>query len=141
MTANDKPSSLIPWVVIISAASFLVSLPHVFEDFVYGVPQRFGLSVMTAGFFVAIGYFVQVIGMLLALKGRRAGLVVLMLVGLGWAAGAVFDHLQDVLQIGSYRQGAISKVMVVLIIQVGLILAVLSAMAIKQLRRKIYLSK
>jgi len=103
---------------------------------VYGVPQRFGLSVMTAGFLVAAGYFVHAIGMLLALKGRRAGLAILFLVGLGWTAGAAFEHLPEILQAGPYRQGTISKVAELLIIQVGLILAVLSALAIRQLRRK-----
>ena len=136
MMINDKPPGLIPWVVIVSAASLLVTLPHAFEDFVYGVPQGFGLSVMTAGFLVAIGYLIQMIGMLLALKGRQTGLVILLLIGLGWTVGAVLDHLPEILQTGPYRQGTISKVMELLIIQIGLILVVLSAIAIKQLRRK-----
>ena len=135
MKINDKSSSLIPWLVIVSAASFLVTLPHAFEDFVYGVPQRFGLSVMTAGFLVAIGYFVHVVGMLLALRGKRAGLYILLLIGLGWTGGAVFDHLPEILRAGPYRQGTISKVMVLLIIQIGLILVILSAVAIRQHRR------
>ncbi len=133
---NDKPPSLVSWVIVISAASLLVTLPHAFEDFVYGVPQRFGLSVMTAGFLVAIGYLFQLIGMLLALQGRQMGLVLLLLIGLGWTVGAILDHLPEIAQTGPYRQGAISKVMELLIIQIGLILVVLSAMAIRQLRSR-----
>ncbi len=134
MTINDKSSSLIFWTVIVSAASNLVTLPHVFEDFVYGVPQRFSLSLLAAGFLVAIAYFAQIIGMLLSLKGRRAGLATLLLIGLGWTLGAAFEHLPEVIRSASYRQGTMSKVIVLLIIQVGLIQAVLSAMAIRRLR-------
>jgi hypothetical protein len=102
---------------------------------VYGVPQRFGLSVMTAGFLVAIGYFVHVMGILLTLRRKQAGLIILLLIGFGWTAGAVFDHLPEILRHGPYRQGTISKVMEMLIIQVGLVLVILSALAIRQLRR------
>jgi len=136
MTINDRPPTLILWTVVVSAASLLVTLPHAFEDFVYGVPQRFGLSAMTAGFLVAVGYFVHVVGMLLALQGKQAGLFILFLIGLGWTGGAVLDHLPEILQAEPYRQGTISKVMVLLVIQTGLILVILSAVAIRQLRRK-----
>ncbi|HXC61260.1 MAG TPA: hypothetical protein VNV63_01175 [Nitrospiria bacterium] len=136
MTINNKPPGIVSWAIIVSAASLLVTLPHAFEDFVYGVPQQFGLSVMAAGFLVAIGYLLQLIGMLLALHGRQTGLVLLLLIGLGWTVGAMMDHLPEILQAGPYRQGTISKVMELLIIQIGLVLVVLSAAAIRQLRRR-----
>jgi hypothetical protein len=136
MAINNKPPSLIPWVIMVSAVSLLVTLPHAFEDFVYGIPERFGLSVMAAGFFMAMGYLVQLIGMLLTLKGRASGLFILLLIGLGWTLGAALDHLSEVVQTGSYRQGTVSKVMVLLIILMGVILAVLSAAAIKQIRSR-----
>jgi len=130
---KDQAQDLVCWVIIVSAASLLVTLPHAFEDFVYGVPQQFGLSVMAAGFLVATVYLFQLIGMLLALKGRRAGLILLFFIGLGWTTGAVLDHLPDIIKSDPYRQGAISKVAELLIICIGLILAVLSAIAIRQL--------
>ena len=135
MTINDKPPTLILWAVIVSAASLLVTLPHAFEDFVYGVPQRLNLGVMTAGFLVAIGYFVHVVGMLLALQGKQAGLFIFLLIGLGWTGGAILDHLPEILRAEPYRQGTISKVMVLLIIQINLILVILSAIAIRKVRR------
>jgi hypothetical protein len=133
---KDQPPDLVCWVIIVSAASLLVTLPHAFEDFVYGVPQEFGLSVMAAGFLVALGYLFQLIGMLLALRGRQDGLVLLFLIGLGWTIGAMLDHLPDIIKSDPYRQGAISKVMELLIIGIGLILMVLSAVAIRQLRSR-----
>jgi len=131
---KDKPPNLGSWVIIVSAASLLVTLPHAFEDFVYGVPQKFGLSVMTAGFLIALGYLFQLIGMLLASRGRQSGLFLLFFIGLGWTIGATLEHLPDIINSGHYRQGAISKVMELLIIGIGLILTVLSAVAIRQLR-------
>jgi hypothetical protein len=133
---KNKPPDLVFWVIIVSAASFLVTLPHAFEDFVYHVPQKFGLNVMTAGFLVAIGYLVQLIGTLLATRGRQAGMVLLFLIGLGWTIGATLDHLPEIIKSGPYREGTVSKIMELLIIGTSLALTVLSAIAIRQLRSR-----
>jgi len=62
-----------------------VSIAHSLEDFVYGIPARFGLSVATAALLLGAGYVVQVTGILLATRGRRIGFVLTFATGAGWA--------------------------------------------------------
>ena len=84
-------------VVGLAVLSLLVTLPHSLEDFVYGIPERFDLDVLTAGILLAAGYAVHIIGILLAARGSPWGYGINLLVGLDWLVGAVADHLSEVL--------------------------------------------
>jgi hypothetical protein len=103
-------------VLWISLFGILVTVPHVGEDFVYGVPQKYGVSLTFAGVLLAVGYFVQIFGMILLSRGKKGGLLVTFLVGSTWLAGALWDHLRDLLNKGHYREGAISKFWIIGII-------------------------
>ena len=114
-------------LVAVALASFLVTLPHSVEDFVSGVPARFGVGVLTGGFLLGIGYAFHALGILLVSHRRPTGYLINLLVGLGWFFGAVLDHLPDVLFSTSYRAGAPSKLLEVLIMLFGIVLVVLSS--------------
>ncbi|MGB3683445.1 MAG: hypothetical protein WA990_13295, partial [Rubrobacteraceae bacterium] len=113
-------------LVAVALASFLVTLPHSVEDFVSGVPARFGVGVLTGGVLLGIGYAFHALGILLASHRRPSGYLINLLVGLGWFFGAVLDHLPDVLFTASYRAGAPSKLLEVLVMLFGIVLAALS---------------
>ena len=117
-------------VVGLGVLALLVTLPHSLEDFVYGIPARFGLDVLTAGILLAAGYALHLVGMLLAARGSAWGYGINLLVGLGWLVGAVADHLSEVLYAAPYRAGLPSKVLEVGIMVVGAALAVVSALAL-----------
>lgn len=114
----------------ISLFGLLVTIPHVVEDFVYGVPQKYGLDIGTAGALLAAGYFLQTYAVVLLSERKKGGLFFTFLIGVLWLAGAVWDHLPDLLRMGHYREGMISKVWIVGIIgwAVLLIVATLSAL-------------
>lgn len=112
---------------MVALASFLVTLPHSFEDFTEGIPEEFGVGVLSGGLLLAGAYAVHALGIVLASHGRPAGYVVNLLAGLGWFFGALFDHLPDVLSSEPYRAGFPSKLLEVLIMLFGLALALLSA--------------
>ncbi len=114
-------------LVTVALTSFLVTLLHSVEDFVSGVPARFGVGVLTGGFVLGVGYAFHALGILLASRGRSSGYLINLLVGLGWFFGAVLDHLPDVLFSSSYRAGAPSKLLEVLIMLFGITLVALSS--------------
>ena len=114
-------------LVALALASFLVTLPHSFEDFVEGVPEKFGVEVLSGGLLLAGAYAVHALGIVLASHGRSAGYVINLLAGLGWFFGALFDHLPDVLSSEPYRAGFTSKLLEVLVMLFGLALVFLSA--------------
>ncbi|MBI3805619.1 MAG: hypothetical protein HY282_17860 [Nitrospirae bacterium] len=106
---RDKGRSLLGGLGLISLAGFLVTLPHAVEDFVYGVPQKYGVGLSVAGFLLAVGYFVQVYGIILLMSERPAGRWITLMIGFTWLAGASWDHLLDLFSAEPYRQGAISR--------------------------------
>ena len=113
-------------LVLVGLASFLVTLPHSFEDFVEGVPQEFGVGVLGGGVLLAMLYTVHALGIVLGSHERPAGYVINLLVGMGWFFGALFDHLPDVLSFEPYRAGFPSRFLEVLVMGFGLALVFLS---------------
>lgn len=113
-------------VMVLSLLLFGVSIAHSLEDFVYGIPARFGLSVATAAVLLAAGYVIQVTGMLLASRGQRVGYLLTLATGAAWAIAAALDHLGEVLTVWPYREGAISKALEVGIMLAGAVLTLAS---------------
>ena len=127
---------LVKGVLWISAVGILVTVPHAVEDFVYGVPQKYGVSLTTAGSLLALGYFVQIFGIILLSRGKRGGLFVSFLIGSAWLAGALWDHLHDLLNKAHYREGMISKIWIIGIIVWSGCLAAASFSNLRHSRRR-----
>ncbi|HCI80420.1 MAG TPA: hypothetical protein DHW02_12100 [Ktedonobacter sp.] len=113
-------------VILLSFLLLWVSIAHSLEDFVYGIPARFGLSVVTAALVLGAAYVVQVTGILLASKHARSGYMITFATGAVWAIAAAADHLKEVLTVWPYREGVLSKLLEVGIMLVGAALAVIS---------------
>lgn len=135
---SSEPRNRIPYagrLVWVSLAGLVVTVPHVTEDFVYGVPQKFGLGIPLAGLLLGTGYFVQFYGLVLLLRGRAAGLWVSLAVGVGWFSGAVWEHLFDLFTV-PYREGIISKLWIVGLIVWSALLVSICTFALYAMRRK-----
>ncbi|GAC1448677.1 MAG: hypothetical protein PVSMB5_35610 [Ktedonobacteraceae bacterium] len=113
-----------------------ISIAHSLEDFVYGIPARFGLSVATAALLLGAGYVVQVTGILLATRGQRIGFVLTFATGVGWSIAAALDHLGEVLIVWPYREGVISKALEIGIMLTGGGLALVSLWTLLPLHQR-----
>jgi hypothetical protein len=113
-------------VILLSFLLLWVSIAHSLEDFVYGIPARFGLSVVAAALVLGAAYVVQVTGILLASKNARSGYMLTFATGAVWAIAAAADHLKEVLTVWPYREGVLSKMLEVGIMLVGAALAIVS---------------
>ena len=60
-TAVQPLTHFAPWIIGLSVLTFLFTLPHSFEDFVYAIPGRFGLSVMAAGMLLSLAFIARVV--------------------------------------------------------------------------------
>ncbi|GAC1385981.1 MAG: hypothetical protein NVS4B8_10980 [Herpetosiphon sp.] len=121
-------------VVCIGMISLLATIPHVLEDFVAGIPARFGFSVLAAGSLLGVAYVVHVGGILLTDRSSHWGYGINLVVGLGWLLGALLDHLPDVLSSAPYRAGLPSRALEVAIMLLGAALALASGLALWQAR-------
>ncbi len=117
-------------VLLLSFASLAVTIPHVIEDFVYGVHRGFGLALIPAALVVGLGYAFQVAGLLLLARGSRGGLIITLVAGIGWFLGVALDHLPDILFTFPYREGTVSKLLEILILLLGGAMALSSGAAL-----------
>lgn len=116
-------------VVVTAALLAGTSIAHVLEDFVYGIPARFGLDTATAALLVGGWYTLHIFLIVLAARDRPAGYAGNALIGAGWFLAAAVDHLGEVLFVSPYRQGLISKAFEVALMLLGLLVAAVSFVA------------
>jgi hypothetical protein len=123
------------YVVALAALLIGVSVAHVLEDFVYGIPARFGFQVAPAAALVGLAYAGHVVLVALAAQDRTVGYLGNLAVGIFWFAAAAYDHLGEVLAAASYRAGSISKAFEVGLMLSAIALAVISLVAWRSRRR------
>lgn len=132
-----KERSLIKPILILSVLSFMVTVPHVIEDFQYKVPESFGIDPSIAGLLVGIGLAVQVGGIIGIVRGTKWGLIITLFVSTGWFLGAILDHLPDVLSSSPYRHGFLSRSLEALIILGFGVILVLSGLGLKKMKSRV----
>lgn len=119
-------------LLILSVLSFIFTIPHVLEDFEYGVPESFGVHPSVASFLVGIMLAVQVIGIIGISRETRWGLFITLFIAMVWFLGAILDHLPDIVSSDVYRHGAISRSLESLIILDFAAIAVMSGFGLKK---------
>ncbi|HET7875864.1 MAG TPA: hypothetical protein VFN71_10095 [Methylomirabilota bacterium] len=122
--------------ILLSLASVPFLLSHVIEDFQLGIAQRVGLSTGAGAALLGLGMAVQMLGLVLAGRGRRAGLVITAVAGAVWTAGGLWDHGPDLLAQGLGFRGSLWSTLAVggLIVGQGLsCLLALSALSLRSL--------
>lgn len=119
-------------LIAATCALMIVSLPHALEDFHYGDLLRLGIGLHAGIALLATAYGLQLVGILLTLRGHRVGLALLGVLGAVWCIGALAVHGHDLLFAGpGYRHGVVSKLLEVLIIALGALCAYLSAVGLR----------
>ena len=103
----------------------LISLPHTVEDFQYGALVRFGVTLPLGIAILIIMYSVQLVALRLILLGSSRAALVLACTGAIWCVGAALIHGHEIILADSgYRHGPISKLLEVLIIVLGAVVAI-----------------
>ncbi len=80
------------WVVATAVLLIGFSIAHVLEDFVYGVPARFGLEVAPAAALIALAYAFHVLLVAAAARKSRIGYLGNLAIGLVWLVAVAADH-------------------------------------------------
>ena len=100
----QRPAAL---AVALSIVSFPFLLPHVVEDFHWGIADRIGVPRDALAALVGLGLAAQVLGVALAAQERRTGLTLIALAGAVWTVGAVWDHGMAVVVFGFGFRGRV----------------------------------
>jgi len=102
---------VVRWLLLASVLGVPFTLTHSVEDFSVGIHARFGPPQLLGAFPLSLGYAAQVAGGMLSARDARLGHALNLAVALVWPAGAVLDHLGEVVgaPTGAYRAGLVSK--------------------------------
>jgi hypothetical protein len=112
------------------------AVPHFVDDFLYGVPDEFGLTNPQAQVLGGLMFAVLIVVFSLSARGHRIGYSGAAFFGLFLMAAAAAKHLDRMLMPGPYWGGLISEVSIIGLIVSGLALAVVSLMALRRSRRE-----
>jgi hypothetical protein len=118
-------------VVILSLSLFFFALPHTLEDFASGEPAKAGVPAFLLAYVIAGLFALQ--GMALFWIGRQMhrGYVIHALLGLFWPLAAGAAQLPAMLSPGTYRAGFISVFYVGGMIVIGILLFIVSLLALR----------
>ena len=85
----DRAAAL---AVALPLASLPFLLPHVLEDFRWGIADRVGMPADVLAALVGFALAAQMLGAALAAQGRTVGLAVVAATATVWTAGGLWDH-------------------------------------------------
>ena len=119
-------------IVILSLLLFFFALPHTLEDFATGQPAKAGVPMIALAYVVAGIFALQGLGLFWVGRQMRRGYVIHAILGLFWPIAAGTAQLPSILAQGyRYRFGFISILYVGGMIVIGILLLILSLLALQ----------
>ena len=127
----NRDRNLVNLVLINGVIMVGVAIPHLIDDFLYKVPEEFGLSniqaQILAGFFAAM--LITVFS--LAARGQRWGFIGTAFLGGFLALAGILKHVPRILQPGPYWSGLFSEILIGILILSGISLLIISVHALR----------
>jgi hypothetical protein len=129
MQRNYRGSNL---VVLAALLLSFFAIPHLIDDFLFGIPEDFGLTNQSAQVLSGVFAFVLVLCTVLAARNLKAGYYACLSLGLFLALAGALRHLPRMISPEPYWSGWFSELLIYGLIASGLILAGVSIWAIRQ---------
>ena len=114
---------------------YSVAIPHLIDDFLYGIPEEFGMSNLTAQFLAGGFTALMALVVILVTRGSTAGMIMAGVLGGFLALAAIIKHIPLILLSGPYWSGLFSESLIYGLVISGLSLSALSAYVL-QVKRK-----
>lgn len=133
---TDRLNGWTTAVILLSLLLFFFTVPHTLEDFALGEPAKAGISAPLLAFAVAGFFALQGLALFWTGRGSSRGYLLHTAVGVFWAVTAGAAQLPNILAPGAYRYGAISVLYVAGIVIVGVLLALVSLLALRSAKRE-----
>jgi hypothetical protein len=122
-------------VLIIGAIMVGVAIPHLIDDFLFGIPEEFGLTDIRAQILAGIFSVLLIVIFSMAARGRRWGYIGTAALGGFLALACILKHVPLMMQPGPYWSGVFSEALIIVLILSGVALLVVSIFAIRDLNR------
>lgn len=132
ITTKMNGSSWVTLVLVLSLLLFFFALPHTLEDFATGEPAKAGAPPLILAYVIAGMFALQGLGLFWIGRRMRRGYMVHVLLGLFWPIAAGAAQLSKILSQGmAYRAGFISVFYVGGMIVIGIMLFIVSILALR----------
>jgi hypothetical protein len=118
-------------VVLVALVLTFFAIPHLIDDFLYGIPAEFGLSEPAAQVLSSIFAVVLVLSTVAAGKGLRMGYYACACLGITLALAGLLKHVPRMIDPGPYWGGLFSELLIVGLILSGLLLAIVAWRALR----------
>lgn len=119
---------VVPLYILLGFFSF----PHLIDDFLYGIPEEFGISVLAAQ--VMSGVFIIIFLLILwglALE-KRSGYIGAITMGLFLALAGILKHIPLIVKPEPYWSGWFSEGLIIGMIVSGVALAVVAIFSLRE---------
>ena len=117
-------------VVILSLLLFFFALPHTLEDFATGEPAKAGVPAFVLAYVIAGMFALQGFGLFWVGRRMRGGYIIHVFLGLFWPIAAGAAQLPTIISGNLYRAGFISVFYVGGMIVIGILLFIVSILAL-----------
>ncbi len=109
-----------------------VSTPHLIDDFLFGIPEDFGISNMTAQ--ILSGVFILIFMLIFreVVRGTRIGLYGAMFMGSFLALAGILKHIPLIIKPGPYWSGWFSEGLIIGMIISGISLLISAIYVVKR---------
>lgn len=107
------------------------AIPHTLEDFALGEPAKNGIPAPVLAFVIATVFALQALALYWAGQGNRRSYFVHMGIGAFWSLASGIAQLPAIFSSSSYRSGAISVIYVAWMVVIGVLLVIVSFVALK----------
>ena len=131
----DKKYKWSNLVIGVGLVLVLFSAPHLIDDFLYGIPEEFGLTNQQTQVLAGIFHVQLIVFFVLAARKRKTGYYGLVFWGIFLALAGILKHLPKILKPEPYWSGPFSETLIIGMIFAGIVLAITSTLAIRDLSR------
>ena len=105
--------------------------PHLIDDFLYGIPEEFGLTNWQTQILAGIFHVQLIVFFVLVARERKAGYCGTLFWGIFLALAGILKHLPEILKPEPYWSGVFSETLIIGLIIVGIALALTSLFALR----------
>jgi len=122
-------------VIGVGLVLVLFSAPHLIDDFLYGIPEEFGLTNQQTQVLAGIFHVQLIVFFVLAARKHKTGYYGLVFWGIFLTLAGILKHLPKILKPEPYWSGPFSETLIIGMIFAGIVLAITSILAIRDLSR------
>jgi hypothetical protein len=117
--------------LIFSVALGFFAIPHLIDDFLFDVPEEFGIRDQSAQVLSGIFTVLLFVILILSAKGRKAGYVGALSTGIFLSLAVILKHLPEIIKPEPYWSGWFSEVLILGLLVSGMGLAFVSILALR----------